>query len=149
MNIADKSFTENTQKHIICTTTLFFRKTCRLWERVEKYFTAGWATYDKRRMRISCWIPTATNPLSEYLILIAFPRQQWSQERASVSRYAACTLLVLLNLIVCLKITTEVTKSLWFCKVFMSSSKFPIIMEDKIMWLVHVFGIQIDNKISY
>jgi len=39
-----------------------------------------------RRMRISCWIPMATNAHSEYVILIAFPRQQWSQERASMSR---------------------------------------------------------------
>ena len=100
----------------------------------------------KRRMRISCWIPKTTNAQSEYVILIAFPRQHWSQERASMSRCAVCKLLVLLNLIVCLKITTEVKKRLWFCKVFMSSSKCSIIMEDKIMWLAHVFGIQIDIK---
>ena len=74
------------------------------------YSRAGHMT--KRRMRISCWIPKATNAHSEYVILIAFPRQQSSQERASVSRYAVCTLLGLLNLIVCLKITTEVKKSL-------------------------------------
>jgi len=63
-------------------------------------------------MRIACWIPKATNTHSEYVILIAFPRQQWSQERASLSRYAVRTLLVLLNFIVCFKITTEVKKSL-------------------------------------
>jgi hypothetical protein len=28
------------------------------------------------RMRIACWIPKATNTLSEYAILIAFPLQQ-------------------------------------------------------------------------
>jgi hypothetical protein len=39
----------------------------------------------KRRMRISCWIPNATNAHLEYVILIAFPRQQSSQERASMS----------------------------------------------------------------
>ena len=36
------------------------------------------------RMRIACWIPKATNIDSEYVILIAFPLQQWLQERASM-----------------------------------------------------------------
>ena len=29
------------------------------------------------RMRIACWIPKAKNTHSEYVIHIAFPRQQW------------------------------------------------------------------------
>jgi hypothetical protein len=37
-----------------------------------------------RRMRIACWITKATDTHSEYVILIAFPRQQWLHERASV-----------------------------------------------------------------
>ena len=36
------------------------------------------------RMRIACWIPKATNTHSEYVVLIAFPRQQWFRESASV-----------------------------------------------------------------
>ena len=36
------------------------------------------------RKRIACWIPKATNIDSEYVILIAFPLQQWLQERASM-----------------------------------------------------------------
>ena len=40
-----------------------------------------------RRMRIACWITKATNTHSEYVILIAFPLQQWLHERASMSRY--------------------------------------------------------------
>jgi len=39
------------------------------------------------RMRIPCWIPRATNTLSEYVILIAFPLQQWLHERASELRH--------------------------------------------------------------
>jgi hypothetical protein len=35
-------------------------------------------------MRIVCWIPKATNTHSEYVIRVAFPRQQWLRERASV-----------------------------------------------------------------
>jgi hypothetical protein len=37
-----------------------------------------------RRMRFACWITKATDTHSEYVILIAFPRQQWLRERASV-----------------------------------------------------------------
>ena len=36
------------------------------------------------RMRISCWITKATNTSSEYVIFIAFPLQQWLQERVSL-----------------------------------------------------------------
>jgi len=39
------------------------------------------------RMRIVCWVPKATNTHSEYVVLIAFPLQQWLQERASTVRY--------------------------------------------------------------
>ena len=37
------------------------------------------------RIRIACWIPKATDRHSEYVILIAFLRQQWLRERASMS----------------------------------------------------------------
>ena len=36
------------------------------------------------RMRIYCLVPKATNIVSEYVILIAFPLQQWLHERASM-----------------------------------------------------------------
>ena len=36
----------------------------------------------KRRMHIARWIPKATNTHSKYVILIAFPRQQWSHEHS-------------------------------------------------------------------
>jgi hypothetical protein len=39
------------------------------------------------RMRIACCIPNATNTRSEYVILIAFPLQQWLRERVSLLRY--------------------------------------------------------------
>jgi hypothetical protein len=37
-----------------------------------------------RRLCTACWIPQATNTRSEYVIVIAFPRQQWLSERASI-----------------------------------------------------------------
>jgi hypothetical protein len=60
---------------------------------VEKYGTAGQATDDNiiRRMRFACWIIKATDTHSEYVILIAFPLQQWLRERASMLRvYVEC-----------------------------------------------------------
>ena len=47
------------------------------------------------RTRIACWIPKATNTLLEYVILIAFPLQQWLHERASILRYAYINCLIL------------------------------------------------------
>ena len=45
-----------------------------------------------RRMRIACCVTKATEQHSEYVILIALPRQQWLRERAlmGVYRYIAC-----------------------------------------------------------
>jgi hypothetical protein len=55
---------------------------------VEKYGTARQATDDNiiRRMRFACWITKATNTHSEYVKFIAFPRQKWLRERASMLR---------------------------------------------------------------
>ena len=51
---------------------------------MEKYCTAGQMTI--LRMRVACWIPKATNTHSEHVILIAFPLQQWLNERALTLR---------------------------------------------------------------
>jgi len=39
------------------------------------------------RMRTASWIPKATNTHSQYVILIAFPRQQRVTERVQVRLY--------------------------------------------------------------
>jgi hypothetical protein len=56
---------------------------------VEKYGTVRQATDDNiiRRMRFACWITKATDTHSQYVILTAFPQQQWLRERASMLRY--------------------------------------------------------------
>jgi hypothetical protein len=42
-------------------------------------------------MRFACWIPTATDIHSENVILIAFPLQNWLQERALIiTLYVHC-----------------------------------------------------------
>ena len=44
------------------------------------------------RMRIACWIPKATDTRSLYVLVAAFPRQQWLREGALLLRYtcSAC-----------------------------------------------------------
>jgi hypothetical protein len=56
---------------------------------VETYGRARQATDDNIiwRMRFACWINKATDTYSEYVILIAFPRQEWLRERASILLY--------------------------------------------------------------
>jgi hypothetical protein len=63
----------------------------------EKYGTARQATDGNiiRRMRFECWIAKATDRHSEYVILTAFPWQQWLRERALISRYMHIACLVL------------------------------------------------------
>jgi hypothetical protein len=51
---------------------------------VEKYGGAGQATDDNMAHAL-CMLATETH--SEYVILIAFPRQQWLRERASMLHY--------------------------------------------------------------
>ena len=62
-----------------------------------KYGTARQATADNiiEHMRVLCWIAKATNTHSEYVIIIAFPLQQWLPERASVLRYRYIACLVM------------------------------------------------------
>jgi len=38
-------------------------------------------------MLIACWVSKATKTHSEYVIIIAFPLEQWLRERASMLRY--------------------------------------------------------------
>jgi hypothetical protein len=47
------------------------------------------------RMCIACWIPKSTNTHSQYVMLIAFPQQQWMHERASMLRYTYIDCIVL------------------------------------------------------
>jgi hypothetical protein len=59
----------------------FFRKLCQLWDNVGKYGTVRQATDDNkmRRMRIACWVNTATSTHWEFVVLIAFPLQKRTQ----------------------------------------------------------------------
>jgi hypothetical protein len=63
---------------------------------VEKCGRAAQAIVDNiiGRMRFAYRITEATNTHSEYVIFIAFPRQQWLRERASMLRYKYIACLV-------------------------------------------------------
>jgi hypothetical protein len=90
---------EEIKTHILCSIK-FCRKSCRLWDNTENTVEPDRPLMTIRHMRFACWITKATDTQSEYLILIAFPRQQWSRERASMLR---CTYFVSL---VCIEFST-------------------------------------------
>jgi len=46
------------------------------------------------RMRIACWMTEVADTPLEWAIRIAFPRQQWLRERASMLRYTCIAFLV-------------------------------------------------------
>jgi len=60
-NISDKSCRENQETHFMFDTIFFSRKSCRLWDNVERYGRGRQATGDNmiQRMRIACWINKA------------------------------------------------------------------------------------------
>jgi hypothetical protein len=77
--------------------TFFPRKSCLLLSNVEKYNTTSQATIGDtiQPMHIACCVSMATDTHSEHVILIAFSRQQWLRERASMLRlYLNCLSLV-------------------------------------------------------
>jgi hypothetical protein len=83
-NFPDESCRENQNTRYMFNNT-FSRKLWHLWDTVEKYCRAGQATDDIiRPMCFACWISRITHIHSEYVILIAFPRQRWFLGRASV-----------------------------------------------------------------
>jgi len=63
---------------------------------MEKYGRAGQATDDNtvQRTRCASWINKATDTHSEYVILIAFLRQQSLRERVSMKHYTYIAYLV-------------------------------------------------------
>jgi hypothetical protein len=61
---------------------------------MEKYCGAGHATYNNMAHAHCILIIMATNTHLEYVILIAFPLQQWLHERPSMLRYTYIDVLV-------------------------------------------------------
>jgi hypothetical protein len=87
-------FAENSKTHILCSATFFLEKPAVyeiMWQNIVEL---GRPQMTAWRMRVACWIPWATNTHSEYVILIAFPLQQWLRERASALHYTYIACLI-------------------------------------------------------
>ena len=87
---------EEIKKHVFYSVTFFFRKSCCLWDNMEKYYRLEQATYGSIiwRMGIACRITKARDTHSQYVILIVFPLQQWLRERGSMICYTHIACLV-------------------------------------------------------
>ena len=80
-NVSDKRV-EKIKTHILCSTTFFFCENRAVYEIM--WSPAGHMT--TWRMRIAYGIPKDINTYSDYIILIAFPLEQWLRERTSMLR---------------------------------------------------------------
>jgi len=86
---------EKIKTHIVCPVTFFPKilSCMQECEKKKKFGKARQSTNDNiiRRMCFACWIAKATETQSEYVIFIAFLRQQWLGEalptRGEGSRY--------------------------------------------------------------
>jgi hypothetical protein len=82
-NVSDKLCREN-PNDVLCS-VICFRKSRRVVYKntVER----GTTEMTIWRMRVACSLPKAANTHSQYVVLTAFPLQQWLHEHASVLRY--------------------------------------------------------------
>jgi len=82
-------FVVKTKTRFISGNFFFLRKSCPLFDNMEKYGTVSQVTDDdtKRRMRFACRITKATDTHSEHVILIDFSHQKLFGECASLLRH--------------------------------------------------------------
>ena len=86
-------------KHILCSTIYFFQNRVAyeiMQKNIVKPDRPQMTIYVIWRMRFACWITKAIDTLSEYITIIAFPRQQQLRDCASMlhNTYIACLVLV-------------------------------------------------------
>jgi hypothetical protein len=90
---------ENIKTRILCSVTfLENHAVCEvMWKNIVE---PGRPHMTIWRMRFGCWITKATDIHSGYVILIVFPLQQWSQERALMLLYtfSACFVITAQNM---------------------------------------------------
>jgi hypothetical protein len=88
-NVSDKSCRENQDTHFVFSKFVFLEY-CAVYEVLWKNVV------ERGRPQMTIWrmgtAPKATNTHSQYLILTAFPPQQWLQKHASMlsNMYSAC-----------------------------------------------------------
>ena len=100
-------FIEKTKTHILCSIPLFWGGgNHTVYEKMWKNTVERGRPHDNMAQVRCSWIPRATNRHTKYIIIIVFPLQQWSQERAS--RYVIRTLPVLFHdTSVCIQLWTN------------------------------------------
>jgi hypothetical protein len=86
-------FAVEIKTHILCSIALFFFENRAVYEIMWKNIVQP----DRPQVticliRISCWITKVPHTITEYVLVIAFPLQQWLHERASLlcCTYIAC-----------------------------------------------------------
>jgi hypothetical protein len=95
-------------------------------------------------MRFACWITKATDTYSEYVTLVAFPRQQWLRQRATRLRHTYTAPLVD-------ALITHSCKRNCRCKIY---KPFPTIIRQQSVYLLHTVlvpqkAIQIAHAVGY
>jgi hypothetical protein len=82
-NISDRSCSENQNTHFMFSN--FFLKNCSgyeiMWENIVELDRSQMTLW---LVHIACWLPKSANTHSEYVILTAFPLQEWLHEHASI-----------------------------------------------------------------
>jgi hypothetical protein len=66
--------------------------------------------YVTRRMRIAYWIPKSKKIHSEYVIIIAFPLQNWFRESVSMLRYMNIASVVIVREVITSCYLTKLTQ---------------------------------------
>jgi len=85
-NVSYRSCRENQNTHFVFRTFSPENRSVyeKIWKNILEWGRPQMAIW---LMRIACWIPKATNTHLGCVILVAFPQQQWLQERVLVLRY--------------------------------------------------------------
>ena len=121
-NISDKSCRENRNTFNV-QQLLFFFENCAVYEILwRNTVDPGRPQMIIWRMRTASWIPKATNTHSEYLMLTAFPLQQWLHKRASMLRYTYISCLVSLQGINWLVFITELEGVYWVVRTVLTQN---------------------------
>jgi len=95
-NFSDKSCRENRHTHFMFNKFLVESRSVYeiMWKNMVEPDRSQKAI---GHMRITCWITKATDTNSDYVILIAFPRRNWLQERTSTLRYIYIACIVFIS----------------------------------------------------
>ena len=113
-SVSDKSRREN-QNNILCPITFFSPKIVPFeitWKNMVESYRPQMATW---RMPFACWITTATDTNSEYVILNVVPPQNVDANALSMLRYNYSACLLLFASILIFRFKSNLTAMFLFC----------------------------------